>query len=480
MASSTVGRSGETPPTGRASGAPPGKVRTISGVEDVAGYRVLRSAGRGDRTRLLLGFDDGQTVVLKQTTWHDPAHHREVEALTRAAGEHVVGLIDVASDGRDAVIVLERLTGGTLAELLERRGTLDAGEAVTILAPLAATLDRIHAAGVAHGSLALSSIGFRDDGAPTLIGFGRAELFAPGAPEIVQEAIPGVIADRAALRTVAALVLGRIAGDAAPAAGRLVASLPSVLPAGLGAALFDLAMPVPVRFDDDPTGFGTARVGEPQPADPAEAAAPAGISAWLAAMAPDGLRERVEGILARLSRLRAEVSARWTRLPSSRRRIALGVLAGGLTVAGAIAFVPPAPADSPLAARNTAPAESPLPATDLPDDPVEAAVLLIATRNRCLREVSQLCLDAVTQPGSAAYEADAALIRSVQAGGEYPADRILDGEPVLVEQLGDSALLDLPAGSVPQSLLLLKTTNGWRIRGYLDAPTIQEPAESAD
>ena len=53
--------------------------------------------------------------------------------------------------------------------------------------------------------------------------------------------------------------------------------------------------------------------------------------------------------------------------------------------------------------------------------------------------------------------------------------RILDGELTLVERLGDSALIDLPEGSDPASILLMRTADGWRIRDYVWART--QPAE---
>src|SRR5690606_5208695 len=115
----------------------------IGRMEDLAGYRVLRSAGRGLRSRLLPGYDEGRTVVLKLCASGDPRVATELAALDRARGEHVVAVLDVAADEHGTVLVLERLTGGSLDELLERRPGLAAGEAVTILAPLAATVERL-------------------------------------------------------------------------------------------------------------------------------------------------------------------------------------------------------------------------------------------------------------------------------------------------------------------------------------------------
>jgi len=441
------------------------RARKAGGVTDVAGYRVLRTAAHGTRCRLLLGYDDGSTVVLKMADAGDPRFPVEAEALTRAAGDHVVTLLDAHRDDQDAVLVLERLGHGTLAELLDRRAGLDAGEAVTILAPLAATVDRIHAAGAAHGGLSLTAVCFGDDGSPTLVGFGGAELFAPGSPEIVREAVAGVLADRAALRGLAALVLSRVAGTRADAARRLAGALGEMVPNDLAAALFDLAAAEPVRFeaDDDP-GVAAPRmveVGELIDAPPESAVV---LPSWLVAFVPDSLRDRVEEALSR-------VKGVWDGWDVRRRRLTLGVVAAGVTVVLALTVLPsstPEPVDAaPLATASATPV-----ADDLPEDPVEAAVVLLALRERCFRDLSLLCLDDVGQPDSAALTDDRMLIRAVEDGGEFPPDQVLEGDLTLVERLGDSALIDLPEGSDPSSVLLMRTADGWRIRDYIAAAVV--------
>jgi hypothetical protein len=441
-------------------------------VEDVAGYRVLRSAGHGDRARLLLGFADGRTVVLKVTPVGDPGAATEIDALHRAAGEHVVALEDVSVDERQTVLVLERLPNGTLAELLERRGGLDAGEAVTILAPIATTVDRMHAAGVAHGRLSPVAICFRDDGAPTLTGFGQACLFAADSPEVVLETEPGVLADRASLGAVAALVLARVVGTRAAAARSLAMLLPDTAPADLDTLLFDVAAPAPVRFDVDDADVVAPRLGDPRELESVEDEPRGALPPWVTNLLPEWLAERIAEPTARLSML-------WSRWDPRRRRLALGALAGGLTVLVAVAAVP-ASTDRPQEAQaTTEPPPAAVAEPVLPDDPVAAAILLLDLRDRCVRDLSLLCLDRVVQPDSAAQVDDMALIRGIQTGGEVPDAGVLDGEPVLVERLGDAALLDLPPGSVPTSLLLMRTTNGWRIRDYLDAPAVGPQAGEA-
>ena len=121
----------------------------------------------------------------------------------------------------------------------------------------------------------------------------------------------------------------------------------------------------------------------------------------------------------------------------------------------------------------------PLPSADpvLSDDPVAALGALLAERERCIRDLSVLCLDGVLQKGSAAMERDAAIIRSIQKGGEVPPEAaIAAGGLTLVERLGDSALVSLnapgasPPGAAqrtPASTLVMRGEAGWRIRDYL-------------
>lgn len=431
---------------------------------DVAGYRVLRSAATGSRTRLVVGFAEGRTVVLKVARRGDERAVVELEALDRARGEHVVALEDVDLGDDETVLVLERLGGGTLAELLDRRAGLDAGEAVTVLAPLALTLDRVHRAGVAHRALSVGAVVFRDDGTPVLTGFGAAELFPPEAPEVVLEGIDGVRADREACADLARLVLGRVTGTGASAARRLADRLEGMPPAALAALLFDLAAPAAVRFEDDAADSGITR--PVAMADPVAAEEPRTVlPPVLAGLIPEGLRERIEQPLARGRAL-------WAGWSSTRRRLVLGGGAGVLVLVVALVALPggsdPSRAAPPAASADPTPVAT---EPDLPEDPVEAAILLLERREACLRDLSLLCLEEVDQPGSAALADDRALVRDLGTGGELPAGTIPDGDPVLVERLGDSALLDLPTGSDPASILLMRTEEGWRIRDLLPAAT---------
>tara|TARA_R110002167_G_scaffold22061_1_gene79245 strand:- start:1033 stop:1695 length:663 start_codon:yes stop_codon:yes gene_type:complete len=107
----------------------------------------------------------------------------------------------------------------------------------------------------------------------------------------------------------------------------------------------------------------------------------------------------------------------------------------------------------------------------LADDPRAASAVLVETRERCLDELSILCLDQVFQQGSAAMDADRDVILMIQSGGEATATRwSIDSQPsewVVVERLGGTALIRLGPESTAASLLLMKGEAGWRIREYL-------------
>ena len=410
-------------------------------LDTLAGYRLLRTLGSGSRADVMLAHPlRGETgpVVLKL---YGPAVAEgsvlaEVEALTRAAGEHVVRLVDVvpAEDGALA-LVLERLAGGSLARLLAARQSLRAGEAVTILAPLALTLARLHAAGVAHGAVGPGAILFDTAGSPTLACFGRASLHQAGQPIARLEVEQAVIDDVLAFGSLAsALLEGAGADELARRAATEAA--PADWLVRFADALFDHGEALPVDLEGR-TEAPVVRVV------PVRAAVPA--------VEPEVPRRR---ILAELRRVRPRV---W-------------IAAGAALLAGLVALVALPVGGSEPAARTPAPAptaSAPIAAPVTADDPVDAALVLLSAREGCIRELDAGCLEIVDQAGSAALDDDRALIASI-AAGEQPGALPTIRDPVLVQRLGDSALVSLGPDSEPASLLLVKGEAGWRIRDYVE------------
>jgi serine/threonine protein kinase len=363
--------------------------------------------------------------------------------------------------------VLPRLPRGSLAQLLERRAGLDAGEAVTVLAPVAACLARLHAAGVAHRAVGADHLLFREDGAPVLIGFGSACLFPAGLPEVARESVDGVADDRRALVALAAIVLRRVTGHRAAAALDLAERLANPDAAGVDALLstelFELAAARPIRFDADDTGAtGSTRV----------------IGLASAPAADTGARGLLAQVLesgpARL--VRTNVERRWRSWSARRRRTTLAVASAAMVLAIALVAVPaPAPSAGPVANGTADPA--PVPQSSQPphldgadgvsgDDPLGALSALLARRSDCFRDLSEVCLSDVDERGSSAWAEDRAALDALLSQAEQPV--LLDAAgATLVQRMGDSALILLAPGTEPASLLLLKGEAGWRIRDYL-------------
>jgi hypothetical protein len=159
--------------------------------------------------------------------------------------------------------------------------------------------------------------------------------------------------------------------------------------------------------------------------------------------------------------------------------VALTVIPSAPTSTSAPSSVP---STTPSAAPSARPSGATGPASTTPasagasaivgEDPLAAARALLSARTACFTSRSLTCLDGVDQAGSAVLDSDRELVRRLTRGSNLPAEATLAGfTPHLVQQLGDSAIIQLVAsdGSVvadknPAPLLLVRIGAGWRIR----------------
>jgi eukaryotic-like serine/threonine-protein kinase len=113
------------------------------------------------------------------------------------------------SDGRVAV-VMPHLLGGAVDALVRARGHLSPGEVVTVLAPVASALGRLHDLGVVHGDVSPGNVLLDLDGRPLLADLGLGHVvgdISPGvwgtdgyvAPEVLMGADPTPASDVYAL-----------------------------------------------------------------------------------------------------------------------------------------------------------------------------------------------------------------------------------------------------------------------------------------
>ncbi|WP_377641988.1 serine/threonine protein kinase [Oryzobacter terrae] len=182
----------------------------------VPGFELGTLIARGGTSEVWAAVEDstGRRVAVKVVSAELDALEvaaRESALSAAAASAHVVPVEACLPlpDGR-AALVMPHLRGGPLDALVRARGHLAPGEVVTVLAPLASALGRLHGLGVVHGDVSPGNVLLELDGRPVLgdLGLGHVvgEVAQPVwgtegyvAPEVVLGADAGPPADVYAL-----------------------------------------------------------------------------------------------------------------------------------------------------------------------------------------------------------------------------------------------------------------------------------------
>jgi len=99
---------------------------------------------------------------------------QEARILARFDHPHIVRVLSVFEFNNTAYMVMRFEKGGTLAALLDRRGTLPEGELIRIILPILDGLTLVHSAGFIHRDIKPDNIHIGDDGNPVLLDFGSA------------------------------------------------------------------------------------------------------------------------------------------------------------------------------------------------------------------------------------------------------------------------------------------------------------------
>ena len=102
---------------------------------------------------------------------------REAQAISRLAHPHVCALFDVGKHGEVDYLVMELLSGETLARRLEK-GPLPFEQVLLLGAQIASALAAAHAAGVTHGDLKPGNVMITSTGV-MLLDFGLARTLTP-------------------------------------------------------------------------------------------------------------------------------------------------------------------------------------------------------------------------------------------------------------------------------------------------------------
>jgi hypothetical protein len=153
----------------------------------VAGRYRLRSLLGSGGMRVVWNAEDElprRPVALKQVTLNDPAS--EARAAARVRHDGVVAVHDIVKDDeRRPWIVMELLSGPTLAELLDAEGPLSIEEVTRVGACLLDVLEATHRAGVVHRDVKPGNVHLCEDGRVVLFTavegrppFDKGDLFA--------------------------------------------------------------------------------------------------------------------------------------------------------------------------------------------------------------------------------------------------------------------------------------------------------------
>ena len=148
-------------------------------------YRIQAVIGRGGMSTVyratdeVLGRDVAVKVLLPALADQDPTYaarfEREARAAAGLASAAVVTVFDTGTDEDGSqYIVMELVSGHSLAELLANGRPLPVEEAIRIGVQVADALQAAHAAGILHRDIKPANVMVADDGTVKLLDFGIA------------------------------------------------------------------------------------------------------------------------------------------------------------------------------------------------------------------------------------------------------------------------------------------------------------------
>lgn len=449
----------------------------------LAGYRLVRQLD-GDAATWLARAEGMPSRVLTLCR-EDDSVRRRVAAHERVRSPHVLAVLDVATDAAGSILLIFERTDWSVATLLASRAAVAAGEAVTVLAPIAAGLAAIHGAGLVHGRLSAATVHFTADGRPVIGGLEGAsdDPIRVSAADGWMRWTPGARADFRAvsglIRAVAAAVDGRARPGFADVADWLDTVLddpsadPSLL-AQLECRIFAVAPALPlVLVADRPAADAATSV-------PSRSRQAPGKGVLQDATARVDAARRLAVRLAHVG-----VGA-WLRRVARGHTLAVCLGVGVLVLAlGAGLAAVPGRVDAGDAPGTTGTPTAPAPRSSAHDtgdpglaltaeekaqvdgeDPAGAVAALLALRARCATAGAADCAAEFAEPGSALDEADRHQF-STGAAGMLLVDPGSRSRVEVVQAYGDAVLTRVvPADDKRQPVLVLvvRTDTGWRLR----------------
>jgi len=148
-------------------------------------YDIIRPLGQGGfaavyeaRHRVLGRQVAIKQLLLKKTSDKTAIKRFIQEARIAASLEHpnVVTIYNLQSEGQNFYMIMEYMDGGSLADLLQKKGKLSPEEAVQLTIGICEGLAQFHSHGIIHRDIKMDNILLTADGRPKVIDFGIAHV----------------------------------------------------------------------------------------------------------------------------------------------------------------------------------------------------------------------------------------------------------------------------------------------------------------
>ena len=278
-------------------------------------YELRRRLGRGGMGEVWVGFDtllrrEVAVKIVDLAAAEDPVvasrFRREARATAALSHEHVVTIFDYGTDGANAFLVMELLSGPTVAELIKQRGPLPVDLALDLAAQTAAALSATHRVGVIHRDIKPSNLILDRRDRLKVVDFGIARLTGATSAQL----------------TAASTVVG-----SAPYMAPELASGQSATPASdlysLGCVLMALLTGEPPFAGEHPLAVMQQHISTPAPRArervPDISPAVDELVDQLLAKAPDHRPADAEQLLARITSIRRNLAVPPAMIPQTQR-----------------------------------------------------------------------------------------------------------------------------------------------------------------
>ena len=195
----------DTTVDGVSSSAPPPVADALLGVLLDGRYQIDSTIARGGMATVYAGTDTRldrpvAIKVMRPALAEDPdfveRFAREARAAARLSSPEVVAVFDQGTDAATgtAYLVMERVSGGTLRDVLRERGALPPAQALDLLEPVLHALAAAHAAGLVHRDVKPENVLLSSDGHVKVADFGLARAIETSALTATHGLLIGTVA----------------------------------------------------------------------------------------------------------------------------------------------------------------------------------------------------------------------------------------------------------------------------------------------